>query len=200
MTQDEEDRRLLASGRELFCPECSNFTKAAVGTDGEEKVIICRRCGNESARLVPRGDGMWLLKELEQSPVLMFSMVLGDSFVVKSIDPERGKVAEEPRSKRRPRKSVRVRPHYRKETDLSIGKTDRKRLIPLAVAILGVFHLLLTFLAVQWRFFFWPFTYAWDAFAWMPLTAQFGLAVAAVIGGGNVYAWILLRRREKSGS
>ncbi len=196
MTQDEEDRRLIASGREIFCANCGDFKKAAVGVDGEGKVILCRACGNESARLVPRGDGMWLLKELEQSPALMFSVVLGDAFTVKSIDPERGKVAEESKSKRRPRKSVRVRPHYRKETDLSVGKTDRKGLIPLAVAILGVFHLLLTFLAVQWRFFLWPFTLAWDAFAWMPLTAQLSLAIAAAIGGGNVYAWILLRRRR----
>ncbi len=106
-----------------------------------------------------------------------------------------GKLGKPKKSRRRPRKSVPVRPQYRKVPKES-NKESKSRIgrIMIVLASLGIFHLILTYLAWNYRFFLWPFTYMWDIFDWIPVTMQTYLAGGAIVGG--IVGWIVWRWRR----
>ncbi len=74
-------------GRFLFCMKCAGFTRHAVLLDGKEKIIRCRNCGSEQARLTRWSGDDWIDRRYTDNLALTILNVLGEKFVANIFAP-----------------------------------------------------------------------------------------------------------------
>ncbi len=77
----------LTPGRFLFCMKCIGFARHIISLDGEEKVIKCRNCGSEQARLIKWNGDDWIDRRYTDNLALTVLNVLGEKFVANIFAP-----------------------------------------------------------------------------------------------------------------
>lgn len=155
----------LLPGRRLYCWDCNGFQRAKVYLDGDppdlRKVIMCRVCGNEQARLVPWGDDEWINSMFVENLAYVVATTVGLEAVASGLEMEEDAAISKLVKEQQQVKRVRVK---------KARKTGLRK-VRLSFAILAVFlgslHLVLTALAIQYQIYIWPFTEIWSEFMWM---------------------------------
>ena len=78
----------LVAGRFLFCMNCEGFTRHAIFMDGDEKIIGCRKCGSEQARLVQWRKDDWVDRRYTDNLALTVLNILGEKFIADLFIPD----------------------------------------------------------------------------------------------------------------
>ncbi len=189
----EKERLAITPGRFLYCKDCRRFRRMAIEWDKSKghKVILCRVCHEEQARLVPWSEEEWIERRFADNVGLTITTILGMKRVVAVIrGPEK--------KRKRGEKRKRVEKQKRKARSFSFNLS---KILTFGVAIpataLGILHLVLTAVAIQYKIFIWPFTLAWAAFDWAGVETLVlgGMLVSSVAIALGVLGIILLRRR-----
>ncbi len=184
----------LMPGRRLYWWDCGNFQRMRIYLDGDppdlRKVIECRVCGNEQARLVPWGDDEWIHELFVENLAYVVATTVGLEAVASGLEMEEDKqialLVEEQQQIKRVKKKEKRKPSLR----LSFA---------VLAVVLGGLHLALTAIAIQYKIYLQPFNLFWDSLVWVGVENLLlgGILASSVAVALGALGIILMRRGRR---